>query len=645
MFRLVAFLFFTVPLMAFSQEIPPLERLITLHIENKKIEFVLDEIEKQANLAFSYNSNLIDANKLVSVIARNRPVREVLNKLLGNEINLKSKKNYIIMTRTTVEKKAVVSGYVQTPQGKPVAGATVYDNNTLASANTDKYGYYEMKIERNYTTQLKVEKKDFRDTLIPLTPHGGELRNIVIESEKPDTTWRGKLEAWSDSTMVFFGKINLEFDIDSIFPKQDSLQRAKRDSIREQRVQEFTDSTKARWNDFKQWLLADSIRMRNVNDTIYRRSQISFLPYVGTNRKMSGQCINDFSFNILGGYSLGTRVLELGAFANIDRGNVSGLQMAGFGNVVGGNVSGLQMAGHFNFNRGNTAGLQMSGFSNVNLGSTSGIQLAGFSNVNAGKSDGIMASGFTNVCLKDADGLLMSGFANVVRGKTDGIQLAGFGNFTMGDVHGAQIAGFMNCASHVKGVQLGLINFADSVSGVPVGFLSFVRKGYCDMELSANDVFYSNVSLRTGVRAFYNILQVGIKPATIEKPVWTYGYGIGTSPKLTNYLYLNFDLVANHVVQPSAIFRKDEVIEEITYKANPYEVLNLDNQFYAGVEIRLHKKIGITGGVVVHGWLTDNRYVYSSIRETNAGSYFENTNWGDVNMKMWWGWKVGVRLF
>lgn len=643
MLKSALFLLLFFPLVVYSQDIPPLERLVSLELTNKKLSDVLDEIEKQANVSFSYNSNLVEAEKLVSIRSRNRPVREVLKKLLGDGIELKSKKNYIILTRAPVEKKAVVSGYVQTPEGKPVEGATVYDNNTLASANTNRYGYYEMKIERNYSTQLKVSKRDYHDTLAPLTPHGGELRNIVIQSEKQDTTWRGRLGAWSDSTIVFFGKLGQELRIDSLFPEPDSLKRAQRDSIRDIRMQQFSDSTKARWSDFKQWLLADSIRMTNVDDTIYRRSQISFLPYIGTNRKMSGQCINDFSFNVLGGYSLGSRVMELGAFANIDRGNVSGIQMAGFTNVVGGNVSGLQMAGYFNLNKGNTAGAQFSGFSNINLGTTSGLQASGFSNVNLGKSDGIILAGFSNVCLQDANGLLMSGFANVVKGKTDGAQIAGFANFATGEVKGLQIAGFMNTAKSVKGSQIGFLNFADTLTGVPIGFLSFVKKGYCDLELSASDAFYANASLRTGVRKFYNILNVGIKPSTLDKPVWTYGYGLGTSPRLTDYLYLNIDLTANHVV--SNVYRRDPIVQEITYKMNSYEVLNLDNQLYLGAEIRLHKKVGLTGGVLIHGWLTEKDYIYSSIRENNVNSYIENTNWGNVNMKMWWGWKVGVRLF
>src|SRR5690606_38989007 len=48
-----------------------------------------------------------------------------------------------------------------------------------------------------------------------------------------------------------------------------------------------------------------SINMRNIRDTLYRDFQVSFVPFVGTNEMLSGNVINDYSLNVLGGYSLG----------------------------------------------------------------------------------------------------------------------------------------------------------------------------------------------------------------------------------------------------------------------------------------------------------------------------------------------------
>jgi hypothetical protein len=75
--------------------------------------------------------------------------------------------------------------------------------------------------------------------------------------------------------------------------------------------------------------------------------QVSLLPFIGTHGRLSGNVINDYSINFLGGYSRGTRQLELGFFFNLDRGDVRWLQIAGFGNMVGGNFYGIQDSGIF----------------------------------------------------------------------------------------------------------------------------------------------------------------------------------------------------------------------------------------------------------------------------------------------------------
>ena len=86
--------------------------------------------------------------------------------------------------------------------------------------------------------------------------------------------------------------------------------------------------------------------VQNISDTLYRDIQISLLPFVGSNNGLSGNTINNYSINMLGGYSLGTRQIELGFFFNIDRGDVSWLQIGGVGNLVGRNVYGVQADYH-----------------------------------------------------------------------------------------------------------------------------------------------------------------------------------------------------------------------------------------------------------------------------------------------------------
>ena len=52
-----------------------------------------------------------------------------------------------------------------------------------------------------------------------------------------------------------------------------------------------------------------------------------------------------------------------------------------------------------------------------------------------------------------------------------------------------------------------------------------------DIEVSADEIFYTNLAFRTGSRKFYNILAAGMKPEKAfgtNETVWSFGYGLGT---------------------------------------------------------------------------------------------------------------------
>ena len=97
---------------------------------------------------------------------------------------------------------------------------------------------------------------------------------------------------------------------------------------------------------------------KDLTNTTSNNFQFSVLPSVGTNGRNSGNVINHYSFNLLGGYSAGTTKLELAGLFNINRGDMSGVQMAGWFNQVGGKVEGVQLAGLFNSNLDSVKGVQ-----------------------------------------------------------------------------------------------------------------------------------------------------------------------------------------------------------------------------------------------------------------------------------------------
>jgi hypothetical protein len=257
--------------------------------------------------------------------------------------------------------------------------------------------------------------------------------------------------------------------------------------------------------------------------------------------------------------------------------------------------------------------------------------LAGIGNGTIGKQEGPHIAGLFNFSTRDTYPVQVAGLTNFTVGNLKGAQVSGLLNFAAKEVTGAQVSGLLNYATRVRGTQLGLINITDSIRGVPIGFLSFVLKGYHKIEISADEIFYTNVALRTGVRQFYNILTVGAKPDTFddEETYWTFGYGIGTAPKLSRTLSLNVDLTANQVVYGKSI-----------------EAINMINKLYLGLEVQALKNVGVTFGVTLNGYVTETTYDKYQPLFTDYTPHIiaDKTYSNDINMKMWWGGKIGVRF-
>lgn len=359
-----------------------------------------------------------------------------------------------------------------------------------------------------------------------------------------------------------------------------------------------------------------------------RDIQVTFITPLGTNGLDSYKTTNKVSLNIFAGVSGGLKGVELGGFANVIMNDVYGLQMAGFSNVVLGNVTGVQYGGFTNYSGGNLLGVQFAGFTNFNLKDAKGAQLSGFLNTNMGNFKGGQLAGFANYNHKDMRGVQGSGFVNVNTGNFQGAQMAGFGNVTVGDVKGVQLSGFFNYARKVKGIQLSFLNIADSVDGASIGFLSIVRKGLHQVEVSTDELSYSNVSIRTGTHRFYNIFSIGMAPMA-KGLVWNLGYGVGTSFRINDKLRTDVTLSAHHI----------NVNEFYSATSELYKL-------YWGVEYKLWNKCFIAAGPTFNMYLTDALLpeytkTYSKIAPYNM---FNFTNSYDFNLKGWVGGRVAIRF-
>lgn len=597
-FYTILLLVISVVAVAQQKAVPLLERTISISAMNEKVPSLLNRIGQAGGFSFSYNSAIIDPNQNVSLDLTNQTVRNVLNEIFKGSMNYKEKSNYLILTKAPVVPVknntvvVIINGYVEDrATGEKIPQASVYDKNSVTSAVTDEFGYFNLKLEKKTDSiSLSVSKKNYRDTLVSITAPSNQYLTISID---PIT---------EDSILI-------------------TAQTNPVDSVVVEEKEEMSFPYQSEPN------------VQNIRDTLYELVQVSFLPFLGTNGRLSGNIINDYSINFLGGYSLGTRQIELGFFFNLDRGDVSWLQIAGFGNIVGGKVYGVQAAGFANVNGADTEAVQLAGFVNTNMGDTRGVQVAGFANTNLGKMNGVQVAGFSNVTGMPSNGVQVAGFGNVQIGDYSGSQFAGLTNIATEKITGSQISTFFNYGRKVHGTQIGLVNYADTLGGVPIGLLSIVKSGYHKIELSADEVFYTNLAFRTGVRKFHTMLMAGFKPQQSLDPadtsVWTFGYGLGITPKLNRWWYLDLDISSQHV-----------------NKGSFTDALSLLNKVYVGFDFQVAKKFSIATGVTFNGYLTSNSYTeYPTLFTDYHPKIVAEKNFSnDTNLKMWWGAKVALRF-
>lgn len=640
-----------------------LKTKITLSLENKPINYVLHEIENQSQILFSYNSNILNADSLVSIKAKNESLKRVLNKLFDNRFEFKLLGNHIVLFRNEREKPQknnskeersyVIQGYIiDKRSGETLEKVTIYDVGNEYTTISDSTGRFSIKYTNEFTYKsLNISKKGYLDTIIIVKPE----KKIKVELEsKPQKNHIHKAESKSDYIKVSNDVNDMEL-VNFVVPDE---------------------------------VLTNSENMpgKYVNHVW----QISLLPFAGTHFANSGLYVNNLSFNILAGYAGGVKGVEVGGLLNINKMYVDGVQLSGLGNINGGNMSGVQYSGVFNYNGGSTKGFQASGIINtsakavegvqaagiinVSNDSLSGIQASGVSNYHGGNLYGIQTAGITNFC-KDSlygvqaagiynysgsehngiqvagitntsrgvlngiqaggiscssdtlRGIQASGFSNYNNSELSGIQASGFSNISRGIVRGIQISPFYNYAKIQKGLQFGLINISDSIKGLSLGLLTYAHHGFHKLELYYSDVFYINAAFKSGAKHFHNIYKFSL--INNGKQMWAFGFGFGTNFTIYKKLGFEMEYTANQVVE-----QKEWV-----------NGVNLLNSFEAALNLSLTKNFCLFAGP------TMNIHI-SNLKNNDTGEFTTSIannpvvthKTADFQSQIWFGYKFGIRF-
>lgn len=658
----------------------PLNRELTLNAPGISMQDALQLLGEETNLNFSYNSALIDNDRVVSIHAQEDKLSRILDDILNEDIRYKVVGNHIVLLADKSEKvkpkEVERSGYAisgtiyDSRTGEVIRSATIYDIDGERTSITDNEGFYSILLPATKAYKgLTYCKEGYMDTVIIIRP----IEDLKIDMQL--------------SPVIAEEKIAENVDSDSV-PAAIQLEKP---SFTEHRIVDAVIPAEA---------LSHSSNLQ-----LYERKlgQISFLPFAGTHTSRNGVYINRFSLNILAGYTGGVEGLEIGSILNIDRNYVNGVQISGFGNIVGKATRGVQVAGFTNINIGSITGVQVAGFNNVTNDTITGVQVAGFTNYLRGAMNGVQVSGFynhlgagangvqtagfvnfagkdlrgaqvagfANVAVDSVYGAQVSGFANYQRGEMTGGQVAGFANVSAGDLHGiqlagfgnfaleadsglqvggfmniavgdysgfqvagfanivedefdgVQVAGFINRAKHLSGLQIAPFNNSETSDGLAIGVFNYVKRGYRAFEFSVDEVLLANLTFKTGNKRLYNIFNVGIHPSN----TWGVGIGFGSYASLGKRFHIFEEITANSMNE-SAVWQRH---------------LNMLNKFSMGLDFQFADKYALFAAA------SFNVHVLGRDRETNLFStevpfkplFMQGGT--RVQTSMWIGGKVGVR--
>lgn len=540
-----------------------LDRIISIDIKATPVKTILFVIEERTGVQFSYNPTIIEDDKVVSLSIKQKTIEFGLTLIFNKNVRFKEVGNYIVLLKNEdVEeirrrKKSrlftVFKGEITDKRtGKPIVGASVYDIDARFAAVSKSDGTYELEIPKAETIRsLYIRKKGFHEMVFVLDAANDSviIRNASLEPRMED------VEKMATKTPErIYLPIEDKAISGAIISNETAIHAENLEDIRETRM-----------------------------------AQISFIPSlsIGSNLSTNGLIYNNFSLNVLGGYSKGVQGAELGGLFNINKEDVKWLQLGGLGNLVGGDVVGMQGGGIWNIVRGEFLGLQLGGIANLNGGSFTGTQIAGITTLTGqnftglqmggissftkgdfkgfqasgiysavrngfigvqaagisttafGDSYGVQVSGIFNTVSSSLIGGQLAGIANVAGGGTNFLQVAGISNVS--DVNqGVQLAGIFNFANSNKGLQVGLINLSNENKGVSFGLINFVKTGYHKTDIAANEIFPVNLTLKSGSRYFYNTYNFGVKFG--ENRVIAAGLGFGSNFTIKNKLQMSIDI-------------------------------------------------------------------------------------------------------
>lgn len=156
-----------------QEKVEPLERQISLKMDSATVESILEKLVSDNELFFSYNPDLLPANKFNFAVSA-LPLREVLKRLLPDSLFTVSLINRQLIINMVEPKPLKLSGKVVEKDGKsPIPFAAVALEGTFIGTMTNREGAFDLNIPWT-----------FRNNSINISSLGYKQQNMSIQALK-----------------------------------------------------------------------------------------------------------------------------------------------------------------------------------------------------------------------------------------------------------------------------------------------------------------------------------------------------------------------------------------------------------------------------------------------------------------------------
>lgn len=154
-----------------------------LYAQDKTMREVLRLIENQTDYRFFYNDQLSDLNSLVTVNAKNKSVKEILDKMLGGHTltYMLLDNNMIVIAPGDMAQQQKLTGTVTDAKtGEPLPGVNITIEGTTMGTITDVDGNFSIDIQNNNAVLVfsyvgYISQK--------ITPAGNTTLNVALEAD------------------------------------------------------------------------------------------------------------------------------------------------------------------------------------------------------------------------------------------------------------------------------------------------------------------------------------------------------------------------------------------------------------------------------------------------------------------------------